>query len=150
MSLLDSSDLITIKLHYVLKLTEGSKKLIILSDKKAEQLLADSAKAKDVETLITKWSPLNWKEQNDVSNQASAEINATTGEKQFNYIYYRDVVIKKCLKEWDLTITPVGGEPTPAPVTSDMIDKLPGSIVLALHQKFEEVISYTESELGNL
>ena len=150
MSLLDSSDLITIKLCYVLKTTDGSKKLIILDDKKAKQMLADPAKAADVETLTTKWSPLNWREQNDVSNEASSEVNVATGEKQFNYNFYRDIVVKKCLKEWDLTITPAGGEPQPAPVTSEMIDKLPGAIVLTLHQRFEEAISYTESEMGNL
>jgi hypothetical protein len=71
-------------------------------------------------------------------------INTQTGERQFNFLAYRDAMIKRCLKEWNITVNE-----KPVPVTSEAIDSLPGSIVANLYQQFENLIDYTEKELGN-
>ena len=57
---------------------------------------------------------------------------------------YRDSLVKKCLKEWNLTM-----QGNAVPVSPDNIDKLPGNIVSELYRKFEKIITYTEDELGN-
>ena len=144
MSLLDSSDLIEIKLYYRYINTNNSKRLVILEDNKAKELLADKNKAKEVEMLETKWSVLTWKEQNEVMDLSSQKINQKTGEKQFDFLSYRDAIVKRCLRTWNLTMNE-----KPVPVGPETIDKLPGSIVINLYQKFEQLIEYNEEELGN-
>jgi len=144
MSLLDKSSLIEINLYY--KYAIVGKRLIILSEEKAKEQLDrdDEESVKEVEIMETKWDILTWKEQNEVMNLSSQTINPQTGERQFNFVAYRDAVVKRCLKEWNLTIN--GSH---IPVTAEAIDNLPGSVVVNLYQKFEKMLDYTEQELGN-
>jgi len=144
MSLLDSLDLMEIKLYYKYVKVGNGRKLVILDDKKAEEMLTDEEKAKEVEVLETQWAMLNWKEQNEVMNASSQAVDPTTGEKQFNFLVYRDAIIKRCLKEWNLTMNE-----KPVPVTPGAIDKLPGPVVVDIYQKFEKYIEFSEEELGN-
>jgi len=144
MSLLDGLDLMEIKLYYKYLKVGNSRKLIILDDKKAKEMMADEEKAKEVEVLETQWAMLNWKEQNEVMNASSQAVDPMTGEKQFNFLVYRDAIIKRCLKSWNLTMNE-----KPVPVSSDAIDKLPGPVVVDIYQKFEKYIEFTEEELGN-
>ena len=144
MSLLDSPADIVIKLYYKYIAVKGSKKLSIIDNSKAEEMLKDAEKAKEIEILETGWRMLTWKEQNEVTSLSSQTINSKTGEKQFNYVVYRDSIIKRCLKTWNLTMNE-----KPVPVTEEAIDKLPGPVVFSLYEKFEKMIDYTEDELGN-
>jgi hypothetical protein len=144
MSLLDNHDLMEIKLYYKYAKIGNGKKLIILEDSKAEELLKDEEKAKEVEVLETQWSMLNWKEQNEVMNAASKATDPMTGEKQFNFLVYRDAIIKRCLKTWNLTMNE-----KPVPVAPEAIDQLPGPVVVNIYQKFEKYIEFTEEEMGN-
>jgi len=144
MSLLDGIDDIEIKLYYKYITVKGSKRLIIVENMKAEELLKDKEKSKEIEMLVTGWRMLTWKEQNEVSNLASQTINVQTGEKQFSYLIYRDSVIKRCLKTWNLTMNE-----KPVSVSADMIDKLPGPVVFSLYEKFERLIDYSDEELKN-
>ncbi len=144
MSLLDNPSLIDINLYYKYVKVGNSKKLVILEDKKAEELLKDEEKSKEIEVLKTQWSLLNWKEQNEVMSVSSQAVNPTTGEKQFNFLAYRDAIIKRCLRSWDLT-----SENQPVPVSPETIDRLPGPVVIDIYQKFEKLIEFSEEELGN-
>ena len=144
MSLLDNRDVMEIKLYYKYIKIGNGKKLVILEDKKAEELLKDEEKAKEVEILETQWAMLNWKEQNEVMNASSQVADPITGEKQFNFLLYRDAIVKRCLKSWNLTMNE-----KPAPVTPDAIDKLPGPVVVSIYQKFEKYIEFNEEEMGN-
>ena len=146
MSLLDQSSLIEIKMYYKYVPVGSGKRLVILPEEKAKKALdsEDEAVSKAVETLETKWDLLTWKEQNEVMNLSSQMINPQTGERQFNFLAYRDAIIKRCLKEWNLTLNE-----RPVPVTSEAIDKLPGPVVTNLYQQFETLIDYSDKELGN-
>jgi hypothetical protein len=127
------------------KYADAGQKLVILTAEKAkEQLAGDEEVSKGIETLETKWHLLTWKEQNEVMNLSSQMVNPQTGERQFNFLAYRDAIIKRCLKEWNLTMNE-----KPVPVTPEAIDMLPGPIVTNLYQQFEILIDYTEEELGN-
>ena len=101
-------------------------------------------KAKEIEVLETKWGMVTWKEQNEVMNLSSQVINPKTNEKQFNFLAYRDAIIKRCLRSWNLTMNE-----KPVPVSAENIDKLPGPVVIDLYQKFEQLLEYSEEELGN-
>jgi len=144
MSLLDSHDLMEIKLYYTYVKVGNGKKLVIMEDNKAEELLKDEEKAKEIEVVKTKWAMLTWKEQNEVMNMSSQATDPITGEKQFNFLAYRDAIIKRCLKSWNLTMNE-----KPVPVTPDSIDKLPGPVVIDIYQKFEKYLEFSEEEMGN-
>ena len=142
MSLLDSQNLIEIDLYYKQIDIGTGKRLVIVDDVKGKEAVASDDKT--VETLKTKWSLLTWKEQNEVMNLSSQTVNQQTGERQFNFLAYRDAMVKRCLREWNITINE-----KPVPVSPDAIDKLPGPVVTSLYQKFERLIDYSEKELGN-
>lgn len=149
MSLLDENieDLIEIEVYYKLKQMGKGKKLVIIEDEKAKELLKDEEKKKEVEKISTKWRLMDWKEQNEISRKSVIMVpNQLTGAplRQFDPILYRDTVVKKCLKEWNLT---KNGQSVP--VSDELIDKLPSPIIMELHRKFEEVIDYTEEEVKN-
>jgi len=145
MSLLDSClDLMEVKLYYKYIKVGNGRKLVIIDDHKAEEMLKDETKGKGIEILETKWAMLNWKEQNEVMNASSKAVDSTTGEKQFNFLVYRDAVVKKCLKQWNIMVNE-----KLVPVTADAIDKLPGPIVVNIYQKFERYIEFNEEEMGN-
>ena len=110
MSLLDDQNLIEIKLYYKYVDVDNGKRLVILENNKAQKLLDSPDQTESIETLITSWSLLTWKEQNEVMNLSSQVINPQTGERQFNFIAYRDAIIKRCLRTWDIV---VDGKPVP-------------------------------------
>jgi len=144
MSLLDGTELITIKLYYKFKDVKTGKKLIIFEDNKAEELLKDQTKVNGIEVLETKWNSLTWKEYNELMAIASKGTDPISGERQFNFVTYRDNVVKRCLKNWNLIVND-----KPVPVTSVNIDKLPAIVVTRLYQKFDALSTYTEDELKN-
>jgi len=146
MSLLDQSNTIEINLYYKYVISDSGKRLVILTEEKGKEQLVSEDKevSKAVEILETKWGLLTWKEQNEVMNLSSQMINPQTGEKQFNFLAYRDAIIKKCLKEWNITM-----KDQPIPVTPEAIDSLPGPVVTNLYQQFETLLDYTEAELKN-
>jgi hypothetical protein len=144
MSLLDqSSSLYEIKLYYKFLSVEGNKKLVVIDDEKAKKILEDENKKKEIEVLETKWSNLTWKEQNEVS-QLATRSTGPTGQKEFSFVVYRDAIVKRCLKSWNITVND-----KTIPVTPEAIDALPGDVVARLYQKFEKILDYTEEDLGN-
>ena len=147
MSLLDQNGAIEIKLYYKYDSVGPSKRLVILEEEVAKKQISDEVEggaAFPIEILETKWDLLTWKEQNDVMSLSSQVINPQTGEKQFNFIAYRDAIVKRCLKSWNITV-----KDQPVPVTPESIDALPGSVVINLYQQFETFIDYTEPESKN-
>lgn len=146
MSLLDQSSFIEINLYYKYIIAGTGKRLVIINEDNAKKQLEseDEEVSKIVEILETKWSLLTWKEQNDVMNLSSQMINPQTGERQFNFLAYRDAVIKRCLKSWNITMNE-----KPVPVTPEAIDALPGPVVTNLYQQFETLLDYSEAESKN-
>jgi hypothetical protein len=146
MSLLDQSDAIEINLYYKYASVGSGKRLVILTEEMGKKQLAseDEEVSKEIEILETKWDLLTWKEQNEVMNLSSQMINPQTGERQFNFLAYRDAIIKRCLKSWNITMNE-----KPIPVSGEAIDALPGPVVTNLYQQFETLLDYTESELKN-
>lgn len=148
MILLDQNDeLIEITLYYVIKKVGTGKRIVVLDDKKAEEMLKDEVKKKEVDKITTKWKLPNWKEQNDI-NDASYKFNidpiiGQPGPRQFNFITYRDQLTKKSLKAWDLTTV----EGKPVPLTPENIDKMSAEVINSLYNKFSELIEYNEEEL---
>jgi len=143
MSLLESPSLIEVHLFYKFVQKDNSRKLVIIDDAKAEGMTEEERIEKEIETLSTKWAPLSWKEQNDVMTLASKSVSQA-GEREFNFLLYRDGIIKRCLKEWNIEV-----DNNAVPVSAQAIDQLPAAIIGKLYDKFEKVMDYTEDELKN-
>lgn len=145
MSLLDVDfDTFEISLYYKFVKVGSSKKLVLLTDEEAEKQMEDEDKEVVIEKITTNWRSLNWKEQNEVMSKSSKIMNVQTGESQFDFMVYRDSIIKKCLKSWDIEI-----EGSSVPLSDENIDRLPGQVVLALYDKFEKANDYSEEEVKN-
>ncbi len=134
---------IEIKVYYKIADIHGIKKIVIVEDEKAEKLLANEETAKGIECLTTKWSGLTWKEQTEISQKAF--VKNYDGNRQFDPIIYRDIILKKCLKMWDA----LDSNGKIVPITPESIDALPGNVAFALYNKYEEILNYTEEELKN-
>ena len=138
-------NLIEIKLYYtVIKIQGENKKLVVLDDTKAEKMIADTTNKNEVLTFITRWSMLNWQEQNVILAKSSMRSN-NKGETLWDGNVYRDAVVKSSLKEWDLKY-PNGSL---VPVTPEAIDKLPSDVIIALYNKYIKITEITEDELKN-
>ena len=146
MSLLDQSNAIEINLYYKYASAGSGKRLVILTEEQGKKQLEseDEEVSKIIEILETKWAQLSWKEQNEVMNVSSKPVDVQSGETPFDFISYRDAIVKKCLKTWNIVVNE-----KPVPVTAENIDQLPSIIVTSLYQKFDQIITYSEEEAGN-
>lgn len=143
MSLFDELDVISIKLYYTLKKKDNTTRLVILDDKKAEEMLKNEETKDKVEVLNTTWKTMSWKDNNEVMKLAASSINPVTGASEFSMVMYRDVIVKRCLRGWDLT---ENGQNVP--VNPQNIDRLPSNIVTSIYSKYDEIINYSEEEMG--
>jgi len=142
MSLFDVN-VVEIKIYYTFKEKENYKILIVLKDEKAKELLEDESQKGKIESLTTKWSIMNWREQNALVETAYNKTNSLTGERAFDHVLYRDIIVKSCLKEWDIVV-----EGKNVPVTANGIDSLPAEIIMEMYYRYEKMIDYSEDELG--
>tara|TARA_Y100000310_G_scaffold246263_1_gene251487 strand:- start:565 stop:1011 length:447 start_codon:yes stop_codon:yes gene_type:complete len=143
-SLLDD-ELLVIPLYYIFRKTKyGSKRLVILDDEKAQVMLEDESKKEDVNILNTKWKQLSWEEQTNLVKD-SERRNDKTGDIDFDWPVYRDVMVKKCLKWWDYKINPE--DPQPLPCNEDTINRMQSPVINALLDKFNAIIMVEDDEL---
>jgi len=142
-ALLNSAqNLIEIKLYYTWKKNKkGYERLVILEDKEAEKRLADETKKDEVDSIVTKWRNITWREQNDLLKQTT-KADTVTGGVDIDYNTYRDRRIKTCLVSWDIT----NDDGNPVKVTPDVIDRMDAEIVASLVDRYEQAISYDEEE----
>jgi len=135
-------DLIKIKLYYKIEEIEGRKRLIILDDEKAEELLKDEEKAKGIEIVETEWKTLTWEGETIAMRSSIQAINPMSQTGGFDFYSYRDKITKKCLIKWNLT-----KKNEPVPVTPENINELPSIIVLNLYNKFDSISNYSSEQL---
>lgn len=138
------NNFINIKLYYTCLEDEYGKRIVVLSDKKAEEMLEDENKKEKVLILQTKWIQMLWKEQNNIMAQVSKITDPMSGQIQFDVYKFRDSKIKSCLKEWNLK----DEQNNDLPVSSDLIDSLPADIIVALLEKYDLATEVTEEKMG--
>ena len=157
MSLLDSQgQQIEIKLYYEEKITKlGYRKIVVIEDEKAEGIMEKEKAAmkekqekgesvlktdKTIQCLTTKWKVMSWGDQNKITK--SAEKYTPDGMQDIDMFKFRDLRIKQCLVDWDLT----GNKGGKIPVSSQTIDMLPSDVVFALVSKYDRIVSIDEEE----
>ena len=147
---------IEIKLYYREKHSKyGFTKIVVLEDEEGERLLREQEDAiekmqtegqqvtvadRSVKVLVTKWKILNWGEQNDIARRS--ERQTPEGLPDMDNIRFRDLRIKKCLVDWDLS----DDHGQPIPVSPQLIDQLPSDIIFALTLRYERAVYLDEEE----
>jgi hypothetical protein len=98
---------------------------------------AASQNGKYISEVNTKWTRLTWKEQNAIYSQCMKESIGTDGKLKYSFdnIKYRDLKLKKCLKEWD--VKDDNGQYVP--VDANVIDNLVPEVAQQLLDDFEKV-----------
>ncbi|MFA5598988.1 MAG: hypothetical protein WDA06_00190 [Phenylobacterium sp.] len=145
MSLLDhGSKMLEIDMYYkevngkdgshivILPLEDGKKKFEEKATKE-ENIEEKVVKAEKIFLLKTKWKILSWGEQTKITKM-STYFNHEQMVNDFDPWTFRDLRIKTCLVEWDMT----DDKNTAIPVTPDNIDRLPGDVVLYLVSEYDK------------
>jgi hypothetical protein len=139
MSILNyKASLIEIKLYYKEIQKDGFTGVVVLKDDIAENLLKDEEKKKEVKVLNTKWKFLTWGDQNKITKQS--ERFTPDGIQDIDWFRYRDLRIKSCLQDWDVT----DDKGNKIPVSSEIIDMLPPEIIVSLLDKYDNITRIDE------
>lgn len=145
MSLLNANQNIHIPLYYTEKKSDkGFVKIVVLDDDKAQEMIEDDETKGDVQVLNTQWKTLTWKEQNDITKQSLKDSGPGFADSGVNIdgFLYRDLRIKHCLKDWDLT----DDDGQEIPCTPEKIDDLPSEVVFSLVSKYDDIVLLGEDE----
>ena len=104
--------------------------------------------AKIIHLLNTEWKRLNWKDQNIINSQALKVINNKDGSvaTQWDWLRYRDLKLKTCLKRWSVT----DDKGQSVPVSDENIDRLAPEVADELLKNYEKVAEPSEEDLKNL
>lgn len=97
--------------------------------------------AKVINKLVTTWKRMIWKEQNSMYSKCIRQFPGAEG-KDFDPVRYRELKLKNCLKNWDLT----DEHGKPVELTEENIDHLDPSMALELIASFEKVTEPDEPE----
>lgn len=126
------ADLIDIPLYYEFRKNKfGTPKIVVLEEDEGKKAIEDPARKENVEVLNTRWKMASWIEQNDIISQ-SQTVDEFSGNREPNWTKYRDLRVKRLMKEWDLE-----WEGKNVPVTEEYINNLPAEIVLGLFDRYE-------------
>lgn len=138
-----SSDLFEIKVKYV-RVTLKSKLPAILVLKTEEQ---EKKYASKMQVLTTQWQQPNWREHNELHSD-SMVTDSVTGVQRANYNLYRQLVLERFMKLWDVT-EDRDGKPCPVELTPDNIHKLDPAIANALYEQWQSRVNADEEDVGN-
>lgn len=94
---------------------------------------------KYIETINTTWKRANWKEQNHIFSQSLRIINS---ESEIDPLKYRDLILKTCLKKWDVK----DDNGNPIPCNPEMIDNLDPEAAKEMISAFERVTESQENK----
>jgi hypothetical protein len=139
------NNLIDVKIYYreVFSKEFNTTRYNIIEDSVAEEELknfeekkkADPNLKSDIQIINVKFRNFTWKDELDV-NEKSLTYNDISGNKEINYIKFKDTMLKRGLAFWDIT----DEEGNKVPVSSQAIDDLPSEIAYELLKKYEKYV----------
>jgi hypothetical protein len=142
MSLLDASDQkITVTVYYKEVKSKGIRKIKVIDDNKAEELLLKDPKNEQIKQLVTYWRGISWKDDTTMIKEATS-LSSMSGMSEFDPFRYRDLKLKRCLTDWDLK----DDNGKKIPFNIQLVDKMPADIVHALLNKYEKTVSLDDEE----
>jgi len=112
---------------------------------KREEFKVDSQKV--IHAIHTDWTPLNWKNMNNIYSTCMKQTTSASGEVNIDLdvIKFRDQKLKACLKQWD--VKDDSGQVVS--VTVDTIDMLAPEVAQKILEDFEKVTEVSEQDLKN-
>lgn len=135
-----SNKLFPIDVKYIeVKMRNGAEGVFIIEDEATEKKHGDKVK-----TLKTQWVQPNWKENNDIIRGASI-TDMQTGNKSVDLHLYRNLVLERFLKAWDIA----DDAGVAIPISKEKVMSLDFNIARALADSFINRNIPTEEELGN-
>ncbi|MFW6122367.1 MAG: hypothetical protein ACOC80_15910 [Petrotogales bacterium] len=159
MSLLNGDkNVVEIKLYYEEKKNEGGfGQIIVYEDdegkKKYDQYEVTRRKQLEnpegttkspdenpIKILKTQWRLMTWGKQNDITSKC--EKYSPNGVPDIDWIRYRDMRLKTSLVGWDLK----DDEGRPVPCNSETINMVPPHVVIALLDKYDNIVNPTTEE----
>ena len=73
-----------------------------------------------------------------------------TGLTQFSFFRYRQSIVQKALRSWDIESVDRDGNKYSVPVNPQNIANLNPKLGLALYERYNAITSYTDLDMGNL
>ncbi len=142
--LIDDQKFIGIQFHYLETPGPHVSKLEFLKNKEAFEKNKDNP---NLNKLETGWKLMTWANHNEIYSQCLTNTTKPDGTiiSNLDYIKFRDMKLKFCLKSWDLKDN-VG---KPAPVNPATIDRLNPQVATELLDSFEKITEVEAQELKN-
>lgn len=135
-----SRDLFEIILKYVeVENKAGLTIPFILRTPEQEEKYKDRTK-----TIRTQWKQPGWKESQDLIRDSQV-MDDMTGNKEVDMRTYRNHVLHRMLKSWD--VCDEAGKPIP--LTAEVVDSLDPNIAMFFADAWLTRTSVTETDLGN-
>jgi len=142
MSLLVPTSLFPIDIKYVeTKLKNGLTGIIVIEDEDKDSLKKYEGR---IQELHTQWQQPGWKENNEVVRE-SLIWDEFRGVRDVDFYLYREKVINRYLKSWDIT----DDKKQPVPCTPENIARLDIQVATGLVSKFLARNVPSEEELKN-
>ena len=141
---IDDKKLIALKFHYIETPGQHVSKFEFLKDKAAFERNKDNPNLKEINTS---WKPLGWKDHNEIYSKCLSHHTKEDGSvtTNLNYIKFRDMKLKFCLKSWDLK----DDDGRPVPVNASAIDRLNPQVATEILEGFEKVTEVPVPALPN-
>ena len=142
--LIDDQRFINLQFHYLEKKGVHVNTYTFL---KTKEDFEKNKEDPNLQVLNTGWKVLNWAEYNDLYGQCIDYKTKTDGTvtTDLNYIKFRDLKLKKCLKRWDVK----DGNNQEIPVSESTINHLEPSVAAEMLSGFERVTELEETDLKN-
>ena len=143
--LIDDQKFINLKFHYIETPGQYTSKFEFIKDKATFE---KHKKDPNLKEINTGWKILSWAEHNEIYSKclfhSTKENEMTT--TNLDYVKFRDMKMKFCLKSWDLK----DDNDVDMPLNASMIDNLHHQVATEILEGFERVTEIETTDLKAL
>jgi hypothetical protein len=139
-------DFVPVSINYLLTTNKyGVKRYRILTDEETEKVKQDEKLSAKLYTLNTKWKPQTWQDQNDLFT-VSSFFNPQLNRQDTDWNKFRAVRLLKSIVQWDA----MDEHGRILPLNDKNKSNLHSTLANALSNRFDEIMSVEDDELGEL
>lgn len=139
-----SEDRFEIVVKYMEKqLPYGGTSCVVVNSKEMEEKYGALVKE-----IHTQWVQPNWQETNDLIRKSTVP-DPYTGRRDMDWTLYRQFLLERYMKSWDITQEGPDGKSVQVPCTVEYINKLDPSVAAALVEEFVRRTTISEDDLKN-
>jgi len=139
-----SEDRFEIVVKYIeKKLASGGTSCVVVNNKEMEERYGAAVKQ-----IHTQWIQPNWQETNDLIRKSTVP-DPYTGQRQMDWTIYRQSLLEKYMKSWDISIPGADGKDMVVPCIPENINRLDPAIASSLVEEFVNRTTISDDELKN-